>query len=152
MKIITPLIIVLGLIALAYFGVAVGLTSLFGVWIPYFAVVVFLLGFIYRVFTWAKSPVPFRIPTTSGQQKSLPWIQQNKLDNPSSLLGTLGRMALEVLLFRSLFRNTKAEVNEGGKVAYGSAKWLWLGGIVFHWSFVTTHHQSAVLTGRKPII
>lgn len=136
MKIITPLIIVMGLIALAYFGVNAGLTGLFGVVIPYIAIVVFLLGFVYRVIKWAKSPVPFRIPTTCGQEKSLPWIKQNKLDNPSSMLGVLGRMALEVLLFRSLFRNTKAEVNEGGKIAYGSAKWLWLGGIVFHWSFL----------------
>ena len=136
MKIITPLIIVLVLIALAYLGVIAGLTSLFGYVIPYIALVVFLLGFIYKVVTWARSPVPFRIPTTGGQQQSLPWIKQNKLDNPSTLLGVLVRMALEVLLFRSLFRNTKAELREGASLSYGSSKWLWLGGLVFHWSFL----------------
>ncbi|MCP4757155.1 MAG: menaquinol oxidoreductase [Proteobacteria bacterium] len=137
MKIINPLLIVLVLILIAYLGVDVaGLTGLFGYVIPYIAVVVFILGFIRKVVGWAKSPVPFRIPTTSGQEKSLPWIKQNKLDNPSSLMGVLGRMALEVLLFRSLFRNTKAEVNKGASLAYGSAKWLWLGGIVFHYSFL----------------
>ncbi len=136
MKIISPLLIVLVLIALAYFGVAIKLTALFGVIIPYIAIVVFILGFIYRVTRWAKSPVPFRIPTTCGQEKSLPWIKQNKLDNPSNMVGVIGRMALEILLFRSLFRNTKAEVNEGASIAYGSQKWLWLGGIVFHWSFL----------------
>ena len=136
MKIINPLIIVLVLIALTYFGVAVGLTSLFGVFIPYFAFVVFVLGFIYRVYNWAKSPVPFRIPTTSGQQKSLPWIKQNKVDNPYTTLGVVIRMAFEILLFRSLFRNTKAEVLDGAKVTYGSSKWLWLGGMLFHWSFL----------------
>ncbi len=137
MKIISPLIIVLLLIALAYFGVAAGLTALFGVVIPYIAMVVFLLGFIYRVINWAKSPVPFRIPTTCGQEKSLDWIKQNKIDNPSSTLGVIVRMALEILLFRSLFRNTQAEVNgESKRLTYGSAKWLWLGGIVFHWSFL----------------
>ncbi len=136
MKIINPLIIVLVLVALAYFGVKAGLTALFGVVIPYIAIVIFLLGFIYKVIGWAKSPVPFRIPTTCGQEKSLPWIKQNKLDNPSSTLGVVIRMALEIFLFRSLFRNTKAEVYEGAKLKYGSNKWLWLGGIVFHWSFL----------------
>jgi nitrate reductase gamma subunit len=136
MKIISPLFIVIALIALAYFGVSIGLTALFAVVIPYIAIAVFLIGFIYKVINWAKSPVPFRIPTTCGQEKSLSWIKQNKIDNPSSTLGVVIRMALEILLFRSLFRNTKAEVNEGAKLAYGSSKWLWLGGIVFHWSFL----------------
>ena len=44
-------------------------------------------------------------------------------------------MALEVLLFRSLFRNTKVEFREGRPV-YGGAKWLWLAGLDFHWSFL----------------
>ena len=137
MKIINPLLIVLVLIALAYAGVnAMGMTLLFGVVIPIVAFIVFLLGFITKVLSWSKSPVPFRIPTTAGQGKSLPWIKQAKLDNPSSTAGVLGRMALEVLLFRSLFKNTKAELTEGGMLAYGSSKWLWLGGLVFPWSFL----------------
>ena len=45
-------------------------------------------------------------------------------------------MALEVLLFRSLFRNTRAELWDGPKITYASAKWLWLFGIVFHYSFL----------------
>jgi nitrate reductase gamma subunit len=136
MKILNPLIIVAVLIALAYFGVSIGLTALFAVVIPYIAILVFLIGFIYKVVYWAKSPVPFRIPTTCGQEKSLPWIKQNKVDNPSSTVGVVIRMALEILLFRSLFRNTKAEVKADAKVMFGSSKWLWLGGIVFHWSFL----------------
>ncbi len=43
-------------------------------------------------------------------------------------------MALEILLFRSLFRNLKTEMRDG-TVIYGSNKWLWLGGLVFHVSF-----------------
>ena len=136
MKIINPLIIVIALIALAYVGVGIGLTALFAVVIPYIAIAVFLIGFIYKVINWAKSPVPFRIPTTSGQQKSLPWIKQNKFDNPYTTVGVVVRMALEILLFRSLFKNTQAEVKGNAKVYYGSSKWLWLGGIVFHWSFL----------------
>jgi len=137
MKIIVPFFTVLALILIAYLGAGSGnLQTLFGVIIPYVALIVFIFGFINKIFYWARSPVPFRIPTTCGQQKSLPWIKQDKLDNPSSLAGVLGRMALEVLLFRSLFRNTKAELGAGGSIAYGSAKWLWLGGIVFHYSFL----------------
>lgn len=144
MKIITPLFIVLVLIALPYLGIAMGLVSLFGYIIPYVALLVFILGFVYKVVKWAQSPVPFRIPTTGGQQKSLPWIKQNKLDNPSNLLGVLGRMVLEIFLFRSLFRNTQAELREGASTVYGSSKWLWLGGLLFHWSFLVIllrHHR-----------
>jgi len=95
------------------------------------------VGIIYRVlFWWGSSPVPFCIPTTCGQEKSLPWIKQNKLESPSSTLGVIGRMALEVLLFRSLFRNLKTQLYDGTKLVYGEAKWLWLAGLAFHWSFL----------------
>jgi len=128
-------VITLGVIAFA--GVkAVHLHYLFGVIIPYAAFLTFIIGIIYRVVQWGRVPVPFRIPTTGGQEKSFPWIKYSKLDNPFTSLGVIGRMALEVLLFRSLFRNTKAELREGPKLAYGSAKWLWLGGLAFHWTFL----------------
>jgi nitrate reductase gamma subunit len=112
------------------------LEFLFGVVIPYAAVATFLLGIIYHVVNWARSPVPFRIPTVTGQQKSLNWIKSNKLDSPHSTLGVIGRMALEILLFRSLFRNTKAQLKDGPTLVYGSSKYLWLGALVFHWSFL----------------
>lgn len=127
---------VLILVFIAYAGVNVGNQYfLFGVIIPYIAIVTFIIGIIYRILKWASSPVPFRIPTTCGQQKSLPWIKHSKIENPSSTLGVIMRMALEVLLFRSLFRNLKTEIREG-KVVYGSEKWLWLAGLAFHWSFL----------------
>jgi len=100
-----------------------GLNYLFAVIIPYLAFGVFFFGFIAKILKWARSPVPFRIPTTCGQQKSLPWIKQNKIDNPSSKAGVVARMALEVLLFRSLFKNTKADLHEGGKLTYQWEKW-----------------------------
>jgi len=108
---------------------------LFGVIIPYAALLAFLAGFSYRVLKWARSPVPFRIPTTCGQQKSLPWIKGHYWENPSGTLGVIGRMALEILLFRSLFRNSKVELREGRPI-FGGAKWLWLAGLLFHWSFL----------------
>ena len=137
MKTVLPFFAVLVLALVAFVGVKVAnLQFLFGVVIPYAALVTFLVGFLYRVLKWGRSPVPFSIPTTAGQQKSFPWIKQNKLDNPSSTLGVIGRMALEVFLFRSLFRNTKTELREGPKLAYGSEKFLWLAGMAFHWSFL----------------
>jgi nitrate reductase gamma subunit len=45
-------------------------------------------------------------------------------------------MALEVFAFRSLFKNTKAEIHDGPKLAYGSSKWLWLAGLAFHYCFL----------------
>jgi nitrate reductase gamma subunit len=51
-------------------------------------------------------------------------------------------MALEILFFRSLFRNTNVELKDGPRVIYWSAKWLWLGGLAFHYSFlvIVTRH------------
>jgi len=130
------LLAVLALVLVAFLGVKVaGMDYLFGVLVPYLAFFLFLGGFVYRMVKWARSPVPFRIPTTSGQQKSLPWVKQNKLDNPTTKLQVIGRMALEVLVFRSLFKNTKMEFREGPKVTYQWEKWLWLAGLAFHYSF-----------------
>jgi nitrate reductase gamma subunit len=117
-------------------GLVAGLRPLFGVLIPYAAFVTFLAGVSYRVLVWARAPVPFRIPTTCGQQKSLPWIKAGRLENPSSTLGVVGRMALEVGLFRSLFRNTRTELREGPRLVYGDHTLLWLAALLFHWSFL----------------
>ncbi|MDY6851253.1 MAG: sulfate reduction electron transfer complex DsrMKJOP subunit DsrM [Thermodesulfobacteriota bacterium] len=114
---------------------AAGLTHLFGVIIPYLAVVIFFLGVIYRIVTWGKSPVPFRIPTTCGQEKSLPWLKTNSIDNPTSLGGVIVRMILEICCFRSLFRNTALDLKHG-HATYSSAKWLWLFALMFHYSFL----------------
>ncbi|MCX5717766.1 MAG: sulfate reduction electron transfer complex DsrMKJOP subunit DsrM [Nitrospirae bacterium] len=136
MRILFSFFAVIALVLSAYAGVKIAnLQFLFGVVIPYIAIAIFILGFIYRVLKWGSSPVPFRIPTTCGQQKSLPWIKQNRIENPSSISGVIIRMALEVLLFRSLFRNLKTQLKEG-KLVYGEAKWLWLAGLAFHWSFL----------------
>jgi nitrate reductase gamma subunit len=138
MRVVVPFIAVLILFLLAYFGVeSAGLHTLFGVVFPYAAMVIFIVGIVYKIVRWAMVPVPFRIPTTCGQQKSLPWIKHSKLENPTSTLGVIGRMILEVLFFRSLFRNTRTEIRrDGPRVAYASNKWLWLGGMFFHWSML----------------
>jgi nitrate reductase gamma subunit len=132
------LIAVVVLFLLAYVGVKLpGGEVFFGVIIPYLAIIIFVLGFINRVMDWARSPVPFRIPTTCGQQKTLPWIKSANIDNPSTTGGVIVRMILEVVFLRSLFRNTKCELKEGTKISYEWEKWLWLFALIFHWSFFT---------------
>ena len=136
-KYLYSLMAVIALFLVAYVGVeAIGLQWLFGIIIPYLALITFIVGFVMRVNDWARSPVPFRIPSTCGQQKSLPWIKHSKIDNPFSTGGVIIRMILEILLFRSLFRNTKCTMNEGAKISYVWEKWLWLFSLAFHYSFL----------------
>jgi len=72
----------------------------------YLSVAVFLLGMAWRVFTWLRAPVPLKIPLTPG---------------PTTGLGIAGRLAGEVILFRSLFRADKS---------------LWAAGWAFHLALV----------------
>ena len=130
------LITALVLLAIPLVGTwAVHLDYLFGVVIPYLAVAIFFIGLVYKVIKWAKSPVPFRIPTTCGQNESLPWIKTNCVDNPTTTWGVIARMFMEVLFFRSLFRNTSLDFKHG-RAYYSSAKWLWLFALAFHYSFL----------------
>jgi nitrate reductase gamma subunit len=138
MKYTFPLAAVIALVLIAWIGSNIpGMQYLFGIVIPYLAIATFIIGFCYRVVQWAKAPVPFRIPTTCGQQYSpLPWIKHNKLEAPANTSQVVARMFLEVVLFRSLWRNTKAEIHDGPKLTYESSKWLWLFGLMFHYSFL----------------
>ncbi len=96
MNVLIPLVAVGGLFVLGFLGAMPGMGWIFGVAFPYLAVALFLGGLAYRVIGWANSPVPFRIPTTCGQQKSLPWIKRQKVENPHSTLEVIGRMVLEI--------------------------------------------------------
>jgi nitrate reductase gamma subunit len=139
------LVAVLGLVVIAFVGVQANLQLLFGVVVPYMAVLIFFEGLVYRLIQWVRSPVPFKIPTTGAQNKSLPWIQRSlgeKLDSPEDTKHVVGRMALEILAFRSLFRNTRTELRqdpanpESARLLHWSYKWLWLGAIAFHYAFL----------------
>ena len=130
-SVLAILILTLSALGIAFSPLSFVLTAI----LPYAAFAVFIVGFIYRVLQWAKAPVPFRITTTCGQQTSLPWIRSNPVESPSGLAGVIGRMALEVFLFRSLFRNTDVAI-VGQRPVYGSAKWLWFFGLLFHWSLL----------------
>ncbi|HUU79942.1 MAG TPA: sulfate reduction electron transfer complex DsrMKJOP subunit DsrM [Acidobacteriota bacterium] len=131
---------VLLVVLIPWVGVgAADLRLFFGIIVPYAAMATFFIGIVIRVIDWARSPVPFRIPTTAGQQWSFPWVKSNPIDNPKGTGGVIARMIFEVLLFRSLFRNTRLEyltADEGPKINYEWEKWLWVAALVFHWSFL----------------
>jgi len=115
---------------------AVGLYSLFSIFIPYIAILIFIVGFIYRVLKWASSPVPFHIPTVSGQQRSLPWIKADNIDSPYTTGGIVKRLTLEILLFRSLLKNEKVELDAPHRLLFRTSTLLWLGAMAFHWSLL----------------
>ncbi len=127
-------------VLIPWIGVAAfDLRTFFGIIIPYVAMATFFIGIIYRVVGWARSPVPFRIPTTAGQQWSFPWIKPNPIDNPKGGGAALVRMVFEVLTFRSLFRNTRLEYRRDDdgtpRVNYEWELWLWISALAFHYSF-----------------
>ena len=145
---LASLVLVLLIAAISWIGAGAGLAPFFGVLLPYVAVLVFIGGMIWRMVYWAKSPVPFCIPTTGGQEQSLSFIKQNKIDCPSTTWGVVKRMFVDVVLFRSLFRNTHAviyendPVSQGPRAVYFSSQWLWCISLVFHYSilFIIIRH------------
>jgi nitrate reductase gamma subunit len=72
----------------------------------YIAFALFVLGLGYRVYTYARTPAPLKIPTTPA---------------PVNTSGVVFRMAREVVLFESLFK---------------SNLWIWSLGWLFHASLV----------------
>ncbi|MBU6445308.1 MAG: respiratory nitrate reductase subunit gamma [Alphaproteobacteria bacterium] len=68
----------------------------------YAATVIFALGLCYRVFTYARTPAPLKIPTMPA---------------PVTRAGVVFRMVREVGLFESLFK---------------SSKWTWIFAVMFH--------------------
>ena len=137
LKYIIPLIAVIILFFIAYLGAQfTGLQYVFGVVIPYLALITFVLGFASRVIGWSRSAVPFSIPTTGGQQKSLPWFKHAQFDCPVTKWQVVVRMALEILTFRSLFRNTRMKLKEAGRLAYQLEIFLWVGALAFHYALL----------------
>jgi nitrate reductase gamma subunit len=78
----------------------------------YFAVAVLVFGLAYRIYTYAKTPAPLKIPTTPA---------------PTTQSGVVLRMAREVVFFESLFKGNK---------------WIWIFGWTFHFGLflVTLRH------------
>jgi nitrate reductase gamma subunit len=70
--------------------------------LAYFATAVFIVGLLYRIVLYARTPAPLKIPTTPA---------------PVKRSGVVMRMAKEVVFFESLFK---------------ASKWTWLFGWVLH--------------------
>ncbi len=137
MKYAFSFLAIIALILIAWAGSHIpGLPYVFGVVLPYVALGTFLIFFVRKVIGWAKSPVPFSIQTTCGQGKSLDFIKHDKLEAPDTTAEVVARMFLEIVTFRSLFRNTHSEIHDGPQVTYESSKWLWLFAMIFHYSFL----------------
>ncbi|WP_088186435.1 menaquinol oxidoreductase [Desulfosporosinus sp. FKA] len=109
MKFLSSLLVVLALTFIAWLGVgALKLYAVFGIVIPYLALIIFAIGFINRLLKF----------------------EQN---NPGNSLGTekmSARRILEILFFRSFFGNIKIERQESNEES-GSSKWFWVGAYIF---------------------
>ncbi len=148
MKALWGVLFICVLLILAFIGgLGPGPQYFFEVIVPYLAILTFVAGTGYRVVNWARAPVPFHVPTVCGQQKSLDWLPSSRIESPNTTLGVSARLALEILLFRSLFRNERVELKKGGKLIYGGNRYLWLGGLIFHWSLliILTRHTRLLI-------
>jgi nitrate reductase gamma subunit len=119
----------------AWAGAIMGLKNGIGIALPYAGCFILIIGMLYRIARWAITPAPFSISVTCGQQKSLPWVKTEPLDNPQRPWTVMARMFLETALFRSLFRNTAAG-RSGVTIIHGPSTWLWLGSMAFHWTML----------------
>lgn len=88
--------------------------------LPYISFAVFLMGIIYRLVLWATTPMktvtlPAAVPLFAGQR---------------SILASMGRIALDIFVFRSLLRYT-------GNVP------LWILSLLFHYAllFILIRHM-----------
>ncbi|MEJ2345010.1 MAG: respiratory nitrate reductase subunit gamma [Gammaproteobacteria bacterium] len=72
----------------------------------YFAAAIFIVGLLYRIAKYARTPAPLKIPTMPA---------------PTTRTGVALRIGREVVFFESLFKATK---------------WTWLFGWLFHFSLL----------------
>ncbi len=72
----------------------------------YIATIVLVVGVVMKIMRYARVPSPLVIPTTPA---------------PTTRRGVVGRMAIEVTVFQSLFRGNK---------------WTWVLGILFHYGML----------------
>ena len=72
----------------------------------YLATLLLVVGLVYKIFDYSRTPAPLKIPTTPA---------------PTTQSGVVYRMAKEVVLFESLFK---------------SNKWIWVFGWLFHFGML----------------
>jgi len=72
----------------------------------YIAALVLVIGLVYKIVDYSRTPVPLKIPTTPA---------------PTTRSGVIYRMAKEVVVFESLFK---------------ANKWIWVFGWLFHFGLL----------------
>jgi nitrate reductase gamma subunit len=92
--------------------------------------------FVGKVVRWVRTPVPFRIPLTVGQQKSLAGLPQDRVGSPHTSGQVLLRALLDILLWRPLFRATPSAPALGRGLGHGMGRSLWLFAVAFHASLL----------------
>ena len=80
--------------------------TIFFAFLFYFATAVFICGLAFRVWVYARTPAPLKIPTTPA---------------PTTRSGVAFRLFREVVLFESLFK---------------ANKWIWIFGWMFHFALL----------------
>ena len=82
------LIAVIVLFLIAWAGAAVGLESVFGIIIPYLALITFLAGLAYKVVGWSRSGYPFAYPPPEVNKNHFPGLNIQSWIAPP----TIGRL------------------------------------------------------------
>lgn len=98
------------------------------------AVAAMLVGFVVKVARWMRAPVPFRIPLTLGQQRSLRGVAHAATGTPHSAGQTVLRALFDILLFRPLTRTTPTARRLSPALDHGTERWLWLAALLLHGS------------------
>jgi nitrate reductase gamma subunit len=96
------------------------------------APVAFLIAFVWRISRWLRTPVPFRVPLTAGQQHGLASLAHARTGNPRSAFDVMLRVLVDVFLFRPLLRATPTAPLASPGLGHGAYRWLWLFAVAFH--------------------
>ena len=113
-----------------------GMRALVTLGVPILAIVSFVVGFSVKVLRWMVAPVPFRIPLTLGQQRSVASIHHAVTRNPHTAPQAVLRAALDILLFRPLLRSTPSASLHSGQLSRYAGYLLWLFAVALHGSLL----------------
>jgi len=96
----------------------------------------FAATLVWKILRWMRAPVPFRIPLTLGQQKSIASVSHSRSGTPHALGEVLWRMFLDIVLFRPLFRATPTAPATARGLSHGMGRSLWFIAVAFHASLL----------------
>ena len=100
------------------------------------AFLAFAAALVWKVLRWMRAPVPFRIPLTLGQQRSIASVSHSRGGTPHSSGEVLWRVFLDIVLFRPLFRATPTAPAIARGLSHGMGRSLWFIAAAFHASLL----------------